>query len=522
MNKIERTEQTVSASREKKTRQGDTVPGPAGRAEKKQKEAAETRRSAILYTAVGIFCVVLAAFLLVWNSGMIQRSAAAVTVNGEKYTAADVQYYFRTVLAENGVNSSNASSLKSIVINSETGATMYDSMMDQAVNRLTTYAALADKAQAEGYAMSADTQEYLDQQLAQLDAQWVAAGYKSRDAFIRANYGPYLTYDRFVTLYTRNLLVSDYSSAYVDTLEYTDADYKSYYRENADTLDSYTLTQFTVNASVEASDEMTEEEKTAALDEAKAQKLAVAQEIQAKLEAGESPADLGEEYADQISGDPSLSQVLTGKSVAGAPYEEWVKDGARKTGDVTISEYDAGSTGYYYYVVRFEGRQRDDAPTDTVRHILVAAETDKGASQPTEAQYDAAKAKAEELLDQWKSGPADEDSFAQLAKENSADTGSAEEGGLITDIYAGSGYVASFTEWATDDARRPGDTGIVQNTGSSTKGWHIMYYVGNTGAPVWEITAESALMSKNLNAWTEAATEGLEITKGLGMKFVQA
>src|SRR5699024_983811 len=105
-------------------------------------------------------------------------------------------------------------------------------------------------------------------------------------------------------------------------------------------------------------------------------------------------------------------------------------------------------------------------------------------------------AEAEELLEQWKAGEATEDSFAALAQENSADTGSAANGGLISNISAASGYVDTFADWALDPARQPGDTGIVQNTGSSTKGWHIMYYVGSHD-PIWKQTAFSALQSED-------------------------
>ena len=81
----------MSASREKKTRQDVADQAPSAREQKRQQEAAEARRSTILYRVVGVLCVALVAFLLVWNAGLIQRSATAVTIHGVKYTAADVQ-----------------------------------------------------------------------------------------------------------------------------------------------------------------------------------------------------------------------------------------------------------------------------------------------------------------------------------------------------------------------------------------------------------------------------------------------
>ena len=502
---FERTEQTVS--------------------ENKHKKAQEEKHSNVKYAVVGALSVVLVAFLLVWNTGIIQRNAAAVTVDGEKYSAADVQYYLRSLMLQNGISST--SSLKSMTMNSTTGETMYDYLKSQAVERLVTCAALDKQAAEEGFTMSDDTQTEVDDQLKQLEEQWVSAGYQSRDAFIRANYGPYMTYDRLVELFTRDMLVNEYATQFSDSLSYSDADYEQYYQENANTLDEYTITQFVFNATVDTVDadgntiEMTDDEKSAALEQAKTEKQARAQELQAKLEAGEDPAQLAQEYADQLTGDPSISQVMSGSSVASASYAQWAQDTARQNGDVTLSEYDAGPSSYYYYVVRFEGRARNDENTATVRHILVAAEQDEGASDPTEDQYAAAKTKAEELLDQWKSGAATEESFAELAKANSADTGSAADGGLITDIYSGSGYVSTFTDWALDAARQPGDTGIVQNTGSSVKGWHIMYFVGRDGDPVWKLTAKTAMENNDYTDWQNAAKDKVSYTTSFGLKFVQ-
>ena len=502
---FERTEQTVS--------------------ENKHKKAQEEKHSNVKYAVVGALSVVLVAFLLVWNTGIIQRNAAAVTVDGEKYSAADVQYYLRSLMLQNGISST--SSLKSMTMNSTTGETMYDYLKSQAVERLVTCAALDKQAAEEGFTMSDDTQTEVDDQLKQLEEQWVSAGYQSRDAFIRANYGPYMTYDRLVELFTRDMLVNEYATQFSDSLSYSDADYEQYYQENANTLDEYTITQFVFNATVDTTDadgntiEMTDDEKSAALEQAKTEKQARAQELQSKLEAGEDPAQLAQEYADDLTGDPSVSQVMSGSSVASSSYAQWAQDTARQNGDVTLSEYDAGPSSYYYYVVRFEGRARNDENTATVRHILVAADQDEGASEPTEDQYAAAKTKAEELLDQWKSGPATQESFAELAKANSADTGSAADGGLITDIYSGSGYVSTFTDWALDAARQPGDTGIVQNTGSRVKGWHIMYFVGRDGDPVWKLTAKTAMENNDYTDWQNAAKDKVSYTTSFGLKFVQ-
>ncbi len=522
----------MSASNENKPGTEAAILGGDRRKDKRRKEKQDEHRSMILYTVVGIICAVAAIALVVFNSGMIQRHTTAVTINGVKYTAADVQYYYSSTknnllnyyYGNFGITPFDTStSLKDQVYDSDSGQTWYDYLVEQALDSMVTSAALADKANAEGYTLSDDAQTQLDDSLKQLESAWAGAGYGSRDAYIHAVFGPYMSYKELVKLATQQALASDYSSSYSDSLTYDDAACEAYYQENANTLDTFTLTQFALQATVETTDadgntiDMTDDEKAAKLEEAKAAVKAKAQEIQAKLQSGSDAQALADEYADDLFSS-SIHDTRVGSNLNSA-YSEWMLDAARKNGDVDLAEYDAGDTSYYYYVVRYEGHARDDSATATVRHILVAAETDDGADQPTDAQYAAAKTKAEDLLEQWKSGDATEDSFAQLATENSADSGSAANGGLISNINKNSGYVQTFTDWALDSARQPGDTGIVQNTGSSTKGWHIMYYVA-AGDPVWKQTAANALRSADYTKWTDEVKSGYEAVKGAGLEFV--
>ncbi len=528
----------MSASKEKKTRQDADEPVLSQRAQKKLQEERQARRSTILYAVVGVICVVFAAFLLIWNSGILQRTLTAVTVNGVNYTTADVQYYFNT--NRNSIANlyysytysypfDTSSSLKDQVYDEATGQTWYDYLMEQTMNSIRTSTALAAQAEAEGYTMSEETQAALDEELAALETDWIGAGFSSRDAYLRANYGAFLSYSRYKELLTQDYLASDYAVSVQDSFTYTDEDYQAYYEEHADELDTLVLTTFTFRAQAQTTDEegndleLTEEETAAALEKAKTQVQAQAQELMDRLEAGEDPEALAEEYADALSSHSVSSETL-GSSVNSA-YSEWALDAGRQDGDVTLAEYESGTTSYYYYVVRFENRYLDETPTANVRHILVAAEQDEGADEPTQEQYDAAYAEAEELLAQWQAGEATEDSFAALATEHSADTGSAANGGLITNISSRSGYVDTFTDWALDPDRQPGDTGIVQNTGSSVKGWHIMYYVSDSD-PYWIVNttngADSSLRSEDYTAWEEEATQDYEPVTGIGMNLLEA
>lgn len=136
------------------------------------------------------------------------------------------------------------------------------------------------------------------------------------------------------------------------------------------------------------------------------------------------------------------------------------------------------------------GLAREDKYVD-VRHVLIMPE---GADSSTirsetfdEAAWEASRVKAEELLASWEQGDKSEDSFATLAMENSQD-GSASSGGLYTDVVKGQ-MVEAFESWCFDEARQPGDYGLVE----TEFGYHLMYFVSSR--PVWKEYAESDLMN---------------------------
>ena len=235
------------------------------------------------------------------------------------------------------------------------------------------------------------------------------------------------------------------------------------------------------------------------------------------MEHREDPEALAEEFSDSIySSEVALEQM---GSTVNSEYSEWAYDSARRPGDITLVEYAGGSSeSYNYCVALFHDRVRDDAPTADVRHILIGA-ADANIT-PTEEQYEQAKAKAEELLAQWEAGDATEDSFAQLAQENSADTSSASNGGLLQYVSPYSGYVDTFTQWSLDPSRQPGDTGIIQNTGSSVKGYHIMYFAG-WDDPVWAVSAKNALNNEQYSQWAEKLASACTVTRGSGLKYVE-
>ncbi len=494
----------------------------AERDEKRRQEEQKDRRSMIIYTVVAIVVVVAAAATMFWRSGVLQRGLTALDVNGTKYTSVDLQYYYNSVYSEfaqmYAFNSSQP--VKKQIFDEATGQTWHDHILDQAVERLTRNTALAAQAKSEGYALSQEAQASLSTTLAQLETAWIQYNLPNRDAFIRANFGANMTYARLVELINLEYLSGDYAQSKIDAIEHSDADYDAYYREHADQLDTVTYSQITFRCALPATDEngntieRTDEEKKAALEELKPAQKALAEEVQAKLEAGEDVADLIEEYSDQLYGSSNGSRS-TYSNLSYFAYGDWLIDSARKPGDVTLVE-DSTDTTHYYYAVRFEERGLDQEQTHDVRHLLIRA-GDATTTDPTQAQYDEAEAQAQALLDEWRSGEATEESFTALVTSNSQDSSSAQNGGLISNITSTSSYVEPFRAWAIDPARRAGDAELVK----TEYGWHIMYYV-STNDPIWRQNTAVALENQDYEALADAAFQGWTITPGSGMSFVTA
>ena len=549
----ERNETTVSASREKKNRQGLAGQELTEKQIKAQQEAAQAKRNAVIYTIMGVVCAVLVAALLIWNSGFFQNRAPAVTIDGESYSVGDMDYYYNQVLntyymyAQYGldVGFDINKDLSEQMYDAEKGITWHDQLLDEAIDAMKQTKVLVAQAKAAGVELSEEGAHEIEHAMKDLAGVSANNGFATVNSYLKAAYGESMNKGKYEKILKEEQLAYEYQLAYTESLTYTEEELQAYYEENKDSMDRFdynyaffeaalpeegieleqdygdevvtevetdtdTDTEVETDADADAETE-TDAETVAAMADA----LKQAEALKAQLTSQDFAAAV-EQYAENESVTIKEERGVAGANLNSA-YAQWLQEEGRKEGDVTVM-VDSGETGYF--VVEYLGRGRDEEKPGDVRHILVAAEQNEGAAEPTEEQYEAAKVKAEALLEQWKSGAATEESFAELAKTESADPGSAEQGGLYEMVYSGSGFITEFTDWVMDPARQAKDTGLVKNTGSSTKGWHIMYYV-NRHAPVWQLEAEYALASEASDAWLEELLEAAQVTKLDALKNVK-
>lgn len=139
----------------------------------------------------------------------------------------------------------------------------------------------------------------------------------------------------------------------------------------------------------------------------------------------------------------------------------------------------------------------------SVRHILITPEGEKDVVTGDYSQeaWLAAEAEIQDIYSRWQEDPTEEH-FAALATELTDDTGSAEAGGLYEDFDTDD-MVVTFSDWCFDQARAPGDTGIVK----SEYGYHLIYFVEQTETKGWIAHLREQYVNENIPAVIAAAVE---------------
>lgn len=496
----------MSASREKKKRQETMSSGVVdAKAARAAEQKAAERKSNILYGTVAVAFIVVAVVLLVYNSGIIQRSQTAVTIDGQKYTVPQTAYYYQNVCSSYAsmVGQEYLQSMKSEIYNGD--QTWDDYFKESAVNNMKFVHAAKTAAAAEGVTLDADDETVIKNNIDSMKSTASASGY-SYGAYLKAMYGNTMSASIFESCLRDQLLASKYASKYSeDNFVYTDDEIEAYYNEHRDSYDLIDGAYVTVSGSPEAKTddegntiEATDEEKSAAMEAAKA----TAEEILAAYKAG---GDL-----EQLASSHDATYTSTTPSATSAAGE-WLYASARRAGDAEVVENTDSSC---YYVMVFNSRERDTALDYNVRHILVTADS-LDLAEGEEATDEMLKAKADEILASW---DGTEEGFANLANEYSQDGGSNTNGGLYEDVVKGQ-MVAAFQDWCYEEGRQPGDTGIVYSSTANYTGYHIMYFVGYGDTEYWHYSSENDMRSAAETEWQNTMTESVAAeTNASGMK----
>lgn len=430
--------------------------------------------------------IVVLAILLVIAWGMVRmgvphRSLNALTVGSEKISVVELNYYYRSLLSQYGIdpNSADGQSALRSASGMEGFKTVADYILDQAAQDARDTVILADYARQRGLVLGEDDLAMLETYRTNLEASARQAG-QTLDNYLISVFGPGMNWQELDQILRRSLLSGKGNQALRESMSFSDEQLQTQYESNPSGYDvvDYRMFYFAAGFSSGA----TEAEKTKAMDNAKSK----AQEMLGKITGSESFRELSIEYApadereNYEENDLTLRQKRKKAGTNPLVVANWLFDDERLPGDKEVVESTSG-----YYVLYLIERTRPEYRHVSVRHILIGANRDTA----EEEQISQARTEAESLLAEFLAGEKTEDAFAELAMENSDDTGSAGNGGLYESVSPGQ-MVQEFDEWCFSPQRNPGDTGIVQ----TVYGFHIMYFVGHEDI-AWKISARQDLVN---------------------------
>lgn len=521
----------MSASREKKNRQELAAQGHVDpRVERQQKEAAERKKNKLIYGGVAVLFVIVAAVVLLYNSGIFQRSAIALTVDGKDFTATEVDYFYHATL--NSVASSNYSSYMGIdtsksmkdqtmnamakmllQIDAEEDITWDQYLKDTAKSNLTRIYLMSEKAKAEGMTFDDHMQEEMQSNIDTITAYAKQNG-MTFASYLKRAYGSNMTESIFKELCEMDALATHYQEQYLDSLTYTDAELEACYEADKNSYDmtdyEYISFKATADSTTDADGntvDPTDEEQAAAK---KAAEDAAADAAE-RYAAGETLEDIAASYEDIAS----YTHQEEG-TYADTDMMNWVFDASRTEGETGTVNTDSN-----IYFVLFHSRARQDYQVVNARHILFEADTSALDSTSETYEADVADIKesahndAEKALKEWQDGGATAELFAQMAGELSGDAGSASNGGLYEGISKTTNFIPEFLDWCFADGRKVGDAGVID----TSYGSHVMY-LDSFGDPYWKVQATNTLKNDAYTAWLAENGTTDAVTEGSGMQYV--
>ena len=533
----------MSASSKKKLRKEQEAVKLTEKQLTAQKEAKKTKLYTTLFVVAMVAILVIAVTVginqFISNSGVREKNTTALTIGEHTLSNADLNYYYvDTVNNFYSQNGSYASffgldvtqPLNAQVFDETTGETWADYFLESAKTTAASVYAMNDAAKAAGFTLPEEDASNVDAIISNFSLYAGLYGYTDAETYLKAMYGKGATMEGVRNYLEMSMLADAYKTSHQESLTYEDADLRSAEAENYDKYSSFSYNYYYLAASRFQEGGTENEDGTITYsDEEKAAAVAAAEAAANSIVSAEITSVDALDAA--IAALPINAENTTAKSTAYTDYSyasidedlsAWLAADGRQEGDVACVPNTATSTAadgtettetMGYYVVYFHSMDDNNFAMKNARHILVSFEggstDDLGNTTYSDEEKAAAKAAAEEILNEWKAGEATEDSFAALATERTDDTGSAANGGLYEDIYPGQ-MVEPFEDWCYDAARKTGDTGIVE----TTYGYHVMFFVGDSATTYRDFQIRNTLATADHGAWYTAIVDSVTVTEG--------
>ncbi len=465
---------------------------------KEQKEREKRRQK--LQTAAGV--VIVAALVCLVASFPIRNYLAVhgtyIEIGGEKISRVEYDYSFHSVLSSFVNENSYLLSYLGVDFSRDLSDQMYsgtrtwkDYFDEMTVNDLKQEKALQREMEAQGFTY--DTSEEYAEYVERIRADAADAGVSVRE-YVKQLYGDYATVDRISDYVRQSMALNAFYEKVSQEKAPSEEEIEAYYQENKDAYDEVDYRMLTFYAELpteptELADPVTEPSaEESATEAAQGEDAEEEAYVPSQAEIDKAMADakaLADAAETTVGTEGTLNEGVTQAQTVAA-VSAWLFDASRKKGDTTVIE---DTVNQCYYAMEFENRYLDQTPSADLRVLITESEDGQA------------------LLDGWKSGEATEESFAQLCREHSEDTSTAENGGLYEGL-ADNGMDEALSSWIYDSARKPGDTTVIVPEDGTT---YVFYYIGANDAE-YQLRIRDILLSQTLQEYVAGLTETMEVS----------
>lgn len=460
---------------------------------RKEREMAELksvkRKNAIALSIAiisAVLIVISIVYFCIWYYKTNQSDLEKVAVKSKYYTftLGDMQYLFydnyNDFMTENSgnVNIDEEKSLRVQYYDEQNGITWYDYFLQQAKDNAESYILLASAAKDDGYTLTQKEQDEIDEMIDAFEEYGAEENY-TLEGYIEYAYGEGITEDNIRHCQEIKKIATRYYTDKIDakTLAYTDDDYTKFLENNFEEYAGMTCkvdyTYFSFEAQFE--DGFTEDQKETSRNNA----YKLAEELQNSGSADAFDATIVKyiETAKLHEESGITPQEYLDKHYRGSMYYNdddafatWAFADERQSGDATVIEIKENVFVAYYIN---KSIYFDERPTKNFRQILLEISNYESA--------DAARKTALNIITEWETGAATEESFTELVKKHSTDVNSIDNGGLYMYVREDELGVEDFDEWLFDEEHKAGSIGMIK----TEECYHVLYMCGD-GVPTWQ------------------------------------
>ena len=480
----------MSASTERKNRAAAREAGTDKKMLAQQEAEKKAAKSKRRWTIGTILVALLLVVILLLNTGFVYRHTTAATVGDERFSPAELSYYYLNQYSNFLNNYGSYASLFGLDTTQGVaslgqqpcsmlgeGQTWRDYFMQSALSNMQQITALKNYAKANGIALDESELGEIEEQLAAAEQNAKANGYSRLNNFLAAQFGTGMNTATVRRLTADSALASKALESYTDSLTFSDEELEDYYASLDGASDYFDYAYYFVAAETVPGEAPADggEAESVVTDETLLEARMTAEAIETAYQDGGDIEDAVERLNAAVEAEFDTDSATVRSAAAGSSLGdmgEFLRDGSRREGDAAVVE-NADGTGYY--VVVFLSREDNHYPTVSVRHILIRAAASEDGTFSDEAKK-AALDKINEIKAEYESGEKTEESFAALAEQYSEDAGSNTNGGLYENIYKGQ-MVSDFDAFCFE-GHKSGDVGIVYGENANYAGYHLIYFVG--------------------------------------------